>query len=323
MTGVAQNGAGQALLDLFASNPDLSNRELARRSGFDHHYVAGFRAALALTKWGPPDHGGKHGSDLGPTLNDHRALRHIKPGVAHFANEVFCQHPDLLAFMPATTPRQHIWLPLVCWACTRIDADFGAWAARHVPEIPGRTHHVVGSFLSDIADWAYPEKDAGREFITRPFTPSMSLKTTIELSADWHEAVAANLAEGPNATFPAPWYPPARLGDYEILPIEDAATLYREGHAMHHCAGTYSGRVLAGEIYVYSIRRYGERVATLALGRYNSSQASLVQIRGPCNTEPPKAIVATVVRWLDAQRPLPPCKAIEATLGTDLKEVAA
>jgi hypothetical protein len=71
MTGVTQNGAGQALLDLLATNPDLSNRELARRSGFDHHYVAGFRAALALTKWGPPDHGGKNGSDLGPTLNDY------------------------------------------------------------------------------------------------------------------------------------------------------------------------------------------------------------------------------------------------------------
>jgi hypothetical protein len=169
--------------------------------------------------------------DVAGVMNIPMPLRHIKPGVAHFANEVFCQHPELLDFMPATTPRQRIWLPLVCWACTRVDADFGAWAARHVPEIPGRTHHVVGSFLSDIADWAHPEKDAGREFITRPFTPSMSLKTAIELSADWHEAVANNLEEGPNATFPAPWYPPARLGDYEILPIEDAATLYREGHA--------------------------------------------------------------------------------------------
>jgi hypothetical protein len=62
--------AGQ-LLDLLATDPDLSNRELARRSGFDHHYVAGFRAALALTEWGPLDRGGKHGSDLGPTLNSH------------------------------------------------------------------------------------------------------------------------------------------------------------------------------------------------------------------------------------------------------------
>jgi hypothetical protein len=132
----------------------------------------------------------------------------------------------------------------------------------------------------------------------------MSLKTTIELSADWHEAVANNLAEGPNATFPAPWLPPARLGDYEILPIEDAATLYREGHAMHHCAGTYSGRVLAGELYVYSIRRNGERVATLALHRY-SGRATINQLRGACNSEPPKAITAMVLRWLRAQQPLP------------------
>jgi hypothetical protein len=78
-----------------------------------------------------------------------------------------------------------------------------------------------------VADWAI--RDAGREFITRPFTPSMSLKTAIELSADWHEAVANNL-EVPNAAFPAPWFPPAQIGGYEILPLEDAATLYREGH---------------------------------------------------------------------------------------------
>jgi hypothetical protein len=240
--------------------------------------------------------------DVAGVMNIPMALRHIKPGVAHFAREVFCQHPDLLAFIPATTPRQHIWLPLVCWACTIGDADFGAWAARHVLEIPGCTLRVVGSFLSDIADWAC--RKTGREFITRPFTPSMSLKTTIELSADWHEAVANNLAEGPNATFPAPWLPPARLGDYEILPIEDAATLYREGHAMHHCAGTYSEAVLAGALYVYSIRRNGERTATLALRRYNN-RATITQLRGACNSEPPKAITAMVLRWLRTQQPLP------------------
>jgi hypothetical protein len=70
---------------------------------------------------------------------------------------------------------------------------------------------------------------------------------------------------------------------------------------MHHCVGTYSDRVRAGHFCIYSIRRNGERVATLALGRYHDGKHSKVyleQIRGPCNTEPPKAIVATVVRWL-------------------------
>jgi hypothetical protein len=135
------------------------------------------------------------------------------------------------------------------------------------------------------------------------------------LSADWHEAVANNF-DGPNSAFPDPWYPAVRLGDYEILPIEDGASLYREGTAMHHCVGTYSDEVQRGNLYIYSIRRNDERVATLALGRHNG-RACLQQIRGPCNTEPPKAIVATAVRWLHSQRPLPPSKAIEATLGTD------
>ena len=70
---------------------------------------------------------------------------------------------------------------------------------------------------------------------------------------------------------------------------------------MHHCVGTYGDRVQRGNLYIYSIRRNGERVATLALGRHNG-RVHLEQIRGSCNTEPPKATVRTVLRWLHAQQ---------------------
>jgi hypothetical protein len=63
---------------------------------------------------------------------------------------------------------------------------------------------------------------------------------------------------------------------------------------------------------IYSIRRNGDRVATLALGR-DDGRAYLEQIRGPCNTGPPKPIVATVQRWLCAQKPLPPRGVLPAT----------
>lgn len=74
---------------------------------------------------------------------------------------------------------------------------------------------------------------------------------------------------------------------------------------MHHCVGTYASEVKCGGIYVYSIRRDGERQATLALAR-NGSSASLIQIRGHCNAQPSKAIISTAQRWLRAQTPLPP-----------------
>jgi PcfJ-like protein len=73
---------------------------------------------------------------------------------------------------------------------------------------------------------------------------------------------------------------------------------------MHHCVGTYGDQVQRGNLYIYSIRRDGERIATLALGRH-TGRTYVEQIRGPCNTEPPKATVATVVRWLRTQGPLP------------------
>ena len=41
-------------------------------------------------------------------------------------------------------------------------------------------------------------EDGGRQFVVRPFTPSMSFKTVTALSADWHEAVANNM-DGPSS----------------------------------------------------------------------------------------------------------------------------
>jgi hypothetical protein len=232
--------------------------------------------------------------------------------VAHFSTDTLCRHPELLRALPDTVTRSRIWLRIVPWAHREVSVEFAEWAAGQVRQIPGSVNQVAG-LLGDIADWVRagmpPDPDplqpmqAGREFVLRPFTPSMSLKRAMKLSADWHEAVANNL-DGPNAAFPNPWYQAAKVGDCEILPIEDAASLYREGAAMHHCIGTYGDRVQRGDLYIYSLRCNAERVATLALGR-DDGRAYLEQIRGPCNTDPPKPIVATVQRWLRAQKPLP------------------
>jgi hypothetical protein len=258
--------------------------------------------------------------DVARAMGIPMALRHIKPGVAHLATEILCRHPELLRAMPDTVPSSRIWLCVVRGAYDWVSAEFAEWAARQAPHIPGSLNHV-GGVLGDIADWVRtgmpPDPllgspmQAGRQFVVRPFTPSMSLKTAMRLSADWHEAVANNL-DGPNSAFPDPWYPAAKVGDYEILPIDDAASLYREGTAMHHCVGTYSDQVQRGDLYVYSIRRNGERIATLALGRHNG-WTYVEQIRGPCNTDPPKPTVATVQCWLRAQKPLPPREVLPAT----------
>ena len=48
------------------ADPALSNREIARRVGHNHHYVAGYRAALAATGWVPAADAAKHPGGVGP-----------------------------------------------------------------------------------------------------------------------------------------------------------------------------------------------------------------------------------------------------------------
>jgi hypothetical protein len=244
--------------------------------------------------------------DVAATMNIPMALRCIKPGAAHLATDILLQHPELLRFMPETLMRSRDWLRLVNWAHRKVSADYAEWVARNAPHIPGR-HLQIGSMLSDLADWvrARHQQARGHQYVVRPFTPSMSLKTVTKLSADWHEAVAHDMS-GPQFDFPTPWYPAAKIGDYEILPIETSGALYLEGSRMHHCVGNYADDVRYGVMYVYSIRHNGDRLATLALGRTVSNKASLIQIRGPCNAEPPKEIITAVQRWVRAQAPLPP-----------------
>jgi PcfJ-like protein len=127
----------------------------------------------------------------------------------------------------------------------------------------------------------------------------MSLKTVTTLSTEWHEAVASHM-DGAQYAFPAPWFPAGTIDGYEFIPLDHVGELYREGAIMHHCAGAYAPDVSNGHSYIYSVRRAGERVATLELVRQSKAQVLIAQIRGPCNGLVSKKIAAAAQKWLRA-----------------------
>jgi hypothetical protein len=236
------------------------------------------------------------------------ALRKVKPGAANLALAI---HRDLFldprlidAYMPDTQPAMKRWLGIVARA-SQVGPDFAEWGAKNALGI-GIAE------LVDIGDWVKAGRQArrppfgvavpsiGEEFVTRPFTPQMSLKTVVELSSEWHGAVAANMT-GPSYEFPEPWCDAGQSGEYEIVPIRNAADLYQEGRVMHHCVGTYSDRVRRGEVYIYSIRRDGMREATLGLSK-DRERVVLSELRGRCNSVVPRKIVTAARKWLRAQK---------------------
>ncbi|MCZ6509364.1 MAG: PcfJ domain-containing protein [Alphaproteobacteria bacterium] len=257
-------------------------------------------------------------------------LRKIPPGAVIAANRVqsfLSDHPDFIhAYLPRTQPAIRRWLLAISYA-NQIGGPFTEWTARHAADMGNRLIEVA-SLLSDLRDWArasyiastpahivqaingnaFLSDRAGAKYITRQFDPGMSLSTVIQLSEEWHEAVANGEHEN-GREFPEPWCPAGSVNGYEIIPITNGADLYREGKAMHHCVGTYGDRVSYGEIYVYSVRENGERIATAELTR-NGARVRLGQVRGPCNANVDKKIVVGVRRWLGQQKsfvfPAPP-----------------
>jgi hypothetical protein len=252
---------------------------------------------------------------IAEAMNIPMVLRKLKPRVAGWglgAAEIAARDPHLFhACLPDSLPHAKLWL----WAIHHADhlggPEFVEWTAIHCLEISNDVE-VVRATLTDLSHWVEASRPdiitgrtidgrplVGRQFVTRPFSADMSLKTVMKLSAEWHEAVANNM-DGPDRPFPTPWCDAGQSGGYEIIPIASSGELYREGRAMHHCAGTYEDEVQKGRRYLYSVREKGQRIATLELIR-RSDQICIGQLRGPCNARVPNAVEQAVRVWLHVQ----------------------
>jgi hypothetical protein len=271
-------------------------------------YSKGNADAACLVEAGAPLH------HVAAAMGIPMAVRKIKAGAASgglLAAEIAARHPDLFhTCLPDSLPRAKLWLYATWFANNLAGSDFMEWTAKHCLEISNDIE-VMRATLTDLSDWVTASRPDiiipgpisrrpwGRQFVTRPFSADMSLQTVTKLSAEWHEAVANNM-DGPDHPFPAPWCAAGQSGGYEIIPIASSGELYREGRAMHHCAGIYEDKVQKGRCYLYSVREKGKRIATLELMR-GSNQILIGQLRGPCNAQVPNAVVQAVRVWLRAQ----------------------
>jgi hypothetical protein len=218
--------------------------------------------------------------------------RKLKPAVAHW----FCYVPDdLHCYLPEKTWEQRLWLRAFM-SIGADNPDFAYWIARNVLKVGNRIGPVLG-FLSDMNDWVMEAKRKKPRCITRPFSPDMSVNTVRTENEFWHEAIAKRKADKSNYKIPAPWYPAGQVNGYQIVPLVSTEELWKEGRAMHHCAGAYDYRVAAGKCYIYSVRHGDNRLATVELVR-KQGKVKPLQIRAACNAEPPKDVKIAVRKWI-------------------------
>src|SRR5215470_10030423 len=166
---------------------------------------------------------------------------------------------------PKITP---VWLRAVAEVADFAHEAAAVWIAREI--VRGNKQAVLKRLrLLSLWAWFSGQPDTlGHSLIEKPWTPAMRIGTALGAAEAWRTMVTLHVNFGcePIADM---WLQPACVGGFEFLPLMSSAAIIEEAAAMRNCLCTYGHRVARNSIRLWSIRKDGQRVATLSLTNYH------------------------------------------------------
>ena len=200
--------------------------------------------------------------------------------------------------LPRSPKLAPTWLQVVADVAGLAHEPAAVWIARELVREPKR---VDPARLRLISLWSWFSRQPGtfgHELIDRPWTPGMRIGPALAAADAWRTIVAlhANLGRAPIADM---WLRAARVDGYDFLPLSSIAAITEETDAMRNCLRTYGYNLAHNRSRLWSIRRDGQRVATLSVAAARGDPLpGIGQLRGAGNAEVPLDVWWAARRWL-------------------------
>ena len=200
--------------------------------------------------------------------------------------------------LPRSSKHAPAWLQALADIAAFAHEPAALWIARELVREP---RGLKRASLRLIGLWAWfsgQPATLGHTLIDRPWTPDMSIAAAIKAANAWQELIELhlNLGTRPIADM---WLRPDRVAGYDFLPLCSTVTVAEEAAAMKNCVRTYGDSLAHDYSRLWSVRRDGERVATLEVAtRHGDPLLNIVQLKGPANTMVPHELSSAARRWL-------------------------
>jgi hypothetical protein len=200
--------------------------------------------------------------------------------------------------LPTTSRRASAWLQAVAEAAEWAHELVAVWIARELTR--GRAEAPLQELrsISLFAWFSTQPGTRGHDLVDRPWSPAMRFATAAYHAGLWRTRVELelNLGHTPIADV---WLKPGSVDGHDFVPLRTIADIVEEAAAMRNCVRSY-GRALAyNGLRIWSVRRAGERVATLAVGlRGGDPLPAIVQLLASNNDEAPPEVWWAARRWL-------------------------
>lgn len=193
------------------------------------------------------------------------------------------------------------WLENVARATETADEDIAIWFAREAPvkPIPVRKYHrPIPHRRRLVALWAWYSQhvDHSQAFMRTPWTSEMQWSAAKTAAFNWIDKLNLPLyiAEG---GLTDTWLNDGEVDGFAFVALRTRDDVVAEAKAMKHCVASYGRDLADNRTRVWSVRRDGERVATLSLQTTGGSPYPVIRELSAAHNAPVNAEV-----WLAARR---------------------
>jgi len=191
------------------------------------------------------------------------------------------------------------WLQVVADVAELAHEQAAIWIAREFSRAAPPRANAARLRLISVWSW-FSARPAtfGHGLIDKPWTPDMRLDAAVQGADSWRTMIElhVNLGRDPIADI---WLQPGRVCGYDFLPLNSIAAITEEADAMQNCLRTYGYSLAHNWARLWSVRRDGERIATLRVATANRDPLPrIVELKGARNVQVPRELWLAARQWL-------------------------
>lgn len=207
--------------------------------------------------------------------------------------------------LPRRNDESALWLQSAVFGAKACNEYFSLWlASQPIYHGPADAGQLLGT-LAAYAWFSGADGTRGQSLIVVPWRPEMALDTAVCAAKSWLNRIRLVLQLKPG-TLSDPWLQPGEAMGLTFQPIADHMQILAEAQAMHNCADQYADRLAREKCRLFSVRRKGQRVATLEVGPHprEAGVLTVTQLKARHNMPASTEVWQAAHAWLSGQREL-------------------
>ena len=201
--------------------------------------------------------------------------------------------------LPRSPKLAPTWLQAVADVAGIAHEQAAVWIARELArDKPQRVNHARLRLISLWTWFSCQPATFAHELIEQQWSPNMRIGPALAAAEHWRMMVALHLNLGPRPIAEM-WLQAASVAGYDFLPLASISAISEEAKAMRNCLNTYGYNLAHNASRLFSVRRDGERVATLRVAcRYRDPLLNIVELKSAGNAEVPRELWWAAHQWL-------------------------